>query len=289
MQAKTGELALHVTCAHARRRRHVCVDLLQRLIPLIHGAAVVGHHVALRRELFCRQGQRSRWSSARVSKLHALGRASRQCNAALAHVVRTSFSHGEPPLGACGPGGGLVPYALALFPAPFPHPLLPGNAASVLCRRMSAAGAAAPAAAAGEVPTSAPELRDVSDAPAGEALRTYETQLGADELLRQFLSEVSEVARDSEVVRCVCRAPRCWLCLMRRDASQGRVLLQAEPLRAPQPALRLYDRRGQAAISQGAHSVPRPACLQLTRAPVCADIAAGAPRQVQAPSCPRSV
>ena len=72
---------------------------------------------------------------------------------------------------------------------------------------MSGAGAAAPAS--GEVPTSAPELRDVSDAPAGEALRTYETQLGADELLRQFLSEISDVARDAEVVRCVrLRMPR---------------------------------------------------------------------------------
>ena len=232
--------------------------------------------------------------AARPQQPARAGRASRQWKRCAARTppCRTSFSDCEPPFGRTGRRaircGGALRRSSSVS-STLPTPLSSGNSASVLCRRMSAAGAAAPAAAAGEVPTSAPELRDVSDAPAGEALRTYETQLGADELLRQFLSEVSEVARDSEVVRCVCRAPRCWLCLMRRDASQGRVLLQAEPLRAPQPALRLYDRRGQAAISQGAHSVPRPACLQLTRAPVRADIAAGAPRQVQAPSCPRSV
>jgi DnaJ family protein C protein 8 len=68
---------------------------------------------------------------------------------------------------------------------------------------MSAAAAGAAAEAGGaEVPASAPQLRDVADAPAGEALRTYDTQLGADELLKQFLSEISDVARDAEVVRC---------------------------------------------------------------------------------------
>ena len=67
---------------------------------------------------------------------------------------------------------------------------------------MSAAAAGAEAGQGAEIPTSAPQLRDVADAPAGEALRTYDTQLGADELLKQFLSEISDVARDAEVVRC---------------------------------------------------------------------------------------
>ena len=81
----------------------------------------------------------------------------------------------------------------------------------------AAATGAAPAAeaAGGDVPVSAPALRDVADAPAGEALRTYDTQLGADELLKQFLSEISDVARDAEVVRCARRAPKGWLCLTR--------------------------------------------------------------------------
>jgi hypothetical protein len=55
------------------------------------------------------------------------------------------------------------------------------------------------------VPDSAPELRAVTDGPAGEALRTYETQLGADELLKQFLADISDVAREAEVLRCARR------------------------------------------------------------------------------------
>jgi hypothetical protein len=57
------------------------------------------------------------------------------------------------------------------------------------------------------VPDSAPGLRAVTDGPAGEALRTYETQLGADELLKQFLSDISDVAREAEVLRCARQRP----------------------------------------------------------------------------------
>ena len=52
------------------------------------------------------------------------------------------------------------------------------------------------------VPDSAPELREVHSAPAGEALVAYEKQsLNADALMKQFLSEISDVARDAEVQR----------------------------------------------------------------------------------------
>ncbi len=57
------------------------------------------------------------------------------------------------------------------------------------------------------VPDSAPALRDVKDAPAGEAPRAYESHLGADELLKQFLSEISDGARDAEALRYEARAP----------------------------------------------------------------------------------
>ena len=57
------------------------------------------------------------------------------------------------------------------------------------------------------VPDSAPELREVASAPPGEALVAYERQsVNADELLKQFLNEVSDVARDAEVNR------RVWSC-----------------------------------------------------------------------------
>ena len=152
-------------------------------------------------------------------------------------------------------------------------------------RRMSGAGAAAPAS--GEVPTSAPELRDVSDAPAGEALRTYETQLGADELLRQFLSEISDVARDAEVVRCVrLRMPRC---------SASRVGVRRSVVSCfklnPYEHLNL---RFDSTIDEVKRQY-RKACTLLPVRLVCrsrgasvrADIAFGTPRQVQTPSCPR--
>lgn len=52
------------------------------------------------------------------------------------------------------------------------------------------------------VPETAPALRDVASAPPGEALVAYETQsVNADELLKQFLNEISDVARDAEVGR----------------------------------------------------------------------------------------
>ena len=70
------------------------------------------------------------------------------------------------------------------------------------------AGASGSAGAALNVPDSAPQLRDVGDAPPGEALRTYDTQLGADALLKAFLAEISDVAREAEVQRRV-RALRC--------------------------------------------------------------------------------
>jgi hypothetical protein len=66
---------------------------------------------------------------------------------------------------------------------------------------MSDAQDGAGGGAGGDVPDSAPSLREVADAPAGEALRTYDTQLGADELLKQFLAEISDVAREAEVLR----------------------------------------------------------------------------------------
>lgn len=97
----------------------------------------------------------------------------------------------------------------------------------------AAAAAAAPAAEAAsrEVPASAPALRDVADAPAGEALRTYDAQLGADQLLKQFLSEISDVARDAEVVRCALVCAPCLAALPHAlEPSQGGVLLQAEPV-----------------------------------------------------------
>ena len=207
-QAYAGERALHVTCAHARRRRHACVDFLQRLVPLVHGAAVVGHHVALRRELFCRQGSTSKAKRRATQQAARAGKGAAELPAS-AFRVRTAAPvrrtvHASSARARCNANiyGGALCFSSAL-----PTVVTP-DAAAVPCRCMSAADAAAPAAAAGEVPTSAPELRDVSDAPAGEALRTYETQLGADELLRQFLSEVSEVARDAEVVRCVCCSRR---------------------------------------------------------------------------------
>ena len=46
-------------------------------------------------------------------------------------------------------------------------------------------------------------LRDVHSAASGEVLRPYETTLGADELLKRFFAEVSDVSRDAEVQRCV--------------------------------------------------------------------------------------
>ena len=55
-QARAGELALHVTRAHSRRRRHIRVHLVQRLVPLIDGAAGVAHHVPRGRKLLGRQG-----------------------------------------------------------------------------------------------------------------------------------------------------------------------------------------------------------------------------------------
>jgi hypothetical protein len=132
-----------------------------------------------------------------------------------------------------------------------------GDAAQAL----AAAGAAGGAEL--NVPDSAPALREVGDAPAGEALRTYDTQLGADALLKQFLSEISDVAREAEVqrrVRGAARAP-CgarWCALSRwRHAAQGAVVLQAEPVRAPGPALRLCARRGQAPVPQGARRAAR--------------------------------
>ena len=73
--------------------------------------------------------------------------------------------------------------------------------------RGDAAMAAAQAEAAEPnmaVPDSAPELREVHSAPAGEALVAYEKQsVNADELMKQFLSEISDVARDAEVQRYV--------------------------------------------------------------------------------------
>jgi hypothetical protein len=103
--------------------------------------------------------------------------------------------------------------------------------------RMSDAQEGAGGGAGGDVPDSAPSLREVADAPAGEALRTYDTQLGADELLKQFLAEISDVAREAEVLRRAAAAATHTRALLPARSSyaapgraQSALLLQAEPV-----------------------------------------------------------
>ena len=105
-----------------------------------------------------------------------------------------------------------------------------------------------------QMPESAPDLRDVNSLPSGPAPRAYDTHLGADELLKQFLSDISDVARDAEALRCAC-ASFAHCARTHAAAPQSAVLLQAEPVRALEPAVRLAAGGGQAAIPQGAKHV----------------------------------
>ena len=47
----------------------------------------------------------------------------------------------------------------------------------------------------------APALRDVNAEPSGAPIGAYAIPEDADAMLKQFLSEINDVARDSEVVR----------------------------------------------------------------------------------------
>lgn len=67
-----------------------------------------------------------------------------------------------------------------------------------------------------QVPVTAPALRDIAGAPAGEVLRPYQELRStgdADALLRSFLNDITETAREAEVVRCA-RQTQCSLALL---------------------------------------------------------------------------
>ena len=54
------------------------------------------------------------------------------------------------------------------------------------------------------VPDTAAALRDVTSELSTAPVPTYVVPADADALLKQFLAEINDVARESEVVRCDC-------------------------------------------------------------------------------------
>lgn len=66
-----------------------------------------------------------------------------------------------------------------------------------------------------EVADTAPALVDIDSVRSAQPIGAYVVPEDADSILKSFLSEVNDVARDSEVVRCAdtfhCYALRLWI------------------------------------------------------------------------------
>lgn len=113
-----------------------------------------------------------------------------------------------------------------------------------------------------EVADSAPALIDINSVSVNSApIGAYVVPEDADALLKAFLSEANDVARDSEVVRCA----HAWANILSKNENasscpdsiiplQNPLMLQAEPLRALEPSFRSADGGRQETVSQGAEA-----------------------------------